>query len=157
MQNVPVVPLQNPVEPQNADDFLLPPLNSLTLLLVDDSRSMLIMLKSQLEKSGFVLFKTAVSGLEALDILENDKVEVILSDWNMPGMGGLELLAKVRASARCARLPFILVTAKAASAHILLAIRAGADDYVIKPVNVENLAKKIQSVLRRKLSLKKDL
>lgn len=123
---------------------------NLVLLLVDDSQSMIRMLKSQLEQRGFRSFKTAANGIEALDILANDRVDAVLSDIDMPGMDGMQLLARAREQQLLRRIPFILVTAKASPEHILSAVRAGIDDYLVKPVNVDTLITKLNSALVRK-------
>jgi len=122
----------------------------LSLLLVDDSKSLLLMLEGQLKGKGFGKISTASNGQNALSCLKSRKFDVILCDWDMPVMNGMQLLKEVKADAELKDIPFLLVTVHSDRNDILKAIRAGVDDYVVKPVQVGALVKKIADVVQKK-------
>jgi CheY-like chemotaxis protein len=122
----------------------------LTLLLVDDSKSMLLVLEGLLKGKGFGKITTALNGESALSCLRSGKFDVILCDWDMPVMNGMQLLKEVKADAELKEIPFLMVTMHTDRNDILKAIRAGVDDYVVKPVQVGSLVKKIADVVRKK-------
>lgn len=119
-------------------------------LVVDDLGTMRRIVCALLRELGARDLVEAEDGAQAFERLEANAIDFIVSDWNMPRMTGLQLLAKVRADSRFAHLPFLLVTAEARKDNILDAARAGADGYVVKPFSSNGLAEKIGAVLRRK-------
>lgn len=120
------------------------------ILLVDDFDTMVKIIKSLLNEIGYTNIVTARNGEQACLILEQGKIDFIISDWNMPRMTGLELLQKVRATPNWAHIPFLMVTAEAEHRHIAEAIESGVDQYIIKPFKQEKLAQKIRLALAKR-------
>jgi two-component system chemotaxis response regulator CheY len=94
-----------------------------------------------------VQFFDAGDGVEAQGVLEKQKIELLLLDWNMPRLNGLDLVKKLRADPRYDRLPIIMVTSEAAKYNVIEAVKAGVNDYLIKPVSERNLMEKIDRVI----------
>ena len=90
----------------------------------------------------------ADDGTSAWDVLENQSIDLIISDWNMPKMTGLELLKKVRADSRYAGKPFLMVTAEAQKQNVIEAVQAGVSNYVVKPFTAEAISDKLEKILR---------
>jgi len=117
------------------------------ILVVDDSPTMLRILANTLEKAGYPNIVQAENGTEGLAILAKDlEVNLILSDWNMPEMTGLEFLSKVKSSEKTKAIPFIMVTSRNVKEDILQAIKLGARDYIVKPFTVDAIKTKIQGI-----------
>tara|TARA_B100000745_G_C20142145_1_gene391597 strand:+ start:556 stop:1014 length:459 start_codon:yes stop_codon:yes gene_type:complete len=124
----------------------------LKVLIVDDHRTMLRIIKNLLEQIGITDVVEALDGQEALQKLVKDKYDLILSDWNMMPMTGLELLQYVRRdeSYQHRNVPFVMITAESKTENVLEAKKAGVDNYIIKPFNAETLEMKIKSVLQKR-------
>jgi two-component system chemotaxis response regulator CheY len=105
------------------------------------------MVKAILKNIGIQTIVTAESGKAALDKLRHSNFDLIICDWNMPEMNGIELLKTVRAEWRLDNLPFLMLTAEAYKENISEAMRAGVTDYVVKPFTAETLAKKVVAIL----------
>jgi CheY-like chemotaxis protein len=116
-------------------------------LVVDDFEPMRKVTTNQLRSIGASSIITANNGAEALRMLQKKRVDIVLSDWNMPVMTGLELLKAVRADKMLSRLPFIMITAEAERYRIEEAIDAGVDDLLVKPYTAICLAERIEKVL----------
>jgi CheY-like chemotaxis protein len=112
-------------------------------LVVDDADTMRRINSSQLERLGARYILTAANGKEAFALLRTRKVDVILSDWNMPVMDGLTLLRKVRSDPKLAMLPFIMITAESSRSQITEAIAAGVSNILIKPFTANDLSQRI--------------
>ena len=119
---------------------------SIKVLVVDDFATMRRIVKNILNQLGFKNIIEADDGTTALDILKKEPVGLIISDWNMPKMTGLELLKAVRADPNLADTPFIMVTAEAQQDNIILAVKAKVSQYVVKPFTAETLGEKIDKV-----------
>lgn len=119
-------------------------------LVVDDFDTMIRIIKNVLGELGYEDVITARNGEQAYQILSKEKIDFIISDWNMPVMTGIELLKKVKANSELAHIPFLMVTAEAEKEHIVEAIQAKVDQYIIKPFNQEMLAQKIGFALHKK-------
>lgn len=119
-------------------------------LVVDDFEPMRKVTSGQLRAMGANTVITANNGSEALHILQNRRVDVVLSDWNMPVMTGLDLLKAVRADARLARLPFIMITAEVARERVEEAIACGVSELLVKPYTSDRLAVRIEKTLTRR-------
>lgn len=117
------------------------------ILVVDDFASMRKIVHNLLADLGYSNVVEAGSGADALQIAQSGNVDLIITDWNMPSMTGLELLQQVRSSARCSSLPVLMVTAQAHRDEILAAAQAGVSDYIIKPFTTSTLKQKIDGVL----------
>ncbi len=117
------------------------------ILVVDDFSTMRRIVKTTLKQIGYEQILEAESGDEAQALLkEEGPFGLVVCDWNMPGMSGLDLLRWVRQTDRLRGLPFLMVTAEAKRENILEAIQAGVTNYVVKPFNKQKLAEKIQAI-----------
>jgi two-component system chemotaxis response regulator CheY len=116
-------------------------------LVVDDYLSMRRMVKSVLKDLGYSNVTEADDGSTALPLLRDGEFDFLITDWNMPGMPGLELLKAVRANARLAKLPVLMVTAEAKREQIVEAVQAGVNGYIIKPFTAEVLKEKLAKIL----------
>jgi two-component system, chemotaxis family, chemotaxis protein CheY len=116
-------------------------------LVVDDYLSMRRMVKSVLNDLGYSNVTEADDGSTALPLLQAGQFDFLITDWNMPGMPGLDLLKAVRANARLAKLPVLMVTAEAKREQIVEAVQAGVNGYIIKPFTAEVLKEKLAKIL----------
>jgi CheY-like chemotaxis protein len=122
-------------------------LDQLSYLVVDDMELMRAVTVNQLRGMGFEKVKVARHGLEALEMLRASHFDVVLSDWNMPHMSGLELLKALRADAKLANIPFLMVTAEAERQRIEEVISAGVNGLLVKPYNASSLKARLERVL----------
>lgn len=119
----------------------------ITVLVVDDSRIMRNIVKNTFTSLNIPCqFLEASNGKEALYQLEKNEVQLVLLDWNMPELSGLDFLKKVRLQDRYKDLPIIMVTSEAARYNVIEALKNGATDYIIKPVNEKNFSEKISKL-----------
>lgn len=117
------------------------------ILVVDDSRIMRNIVKNTFLRLNIPCdFVEASNGKEALDVLVKTKVDLILLDWNMPELSGIDFLKKVRANVNYKNLPIIMVTSEAARYNVIEALKNGATDYIIKPINDKNFSEKISKL-----------
>ena len=121
--------------------------SELKFLVVDDFSTMRRIVKNLLHDLGYVHVTEADDGKTALPILKGGGIDFLITDWNMPGMPGLELLKQVRADAALSRLPVLMLTAEAHREQIVAAAQAGVNGYVIKPFTAAILKEKIDKVL----------
>ena len=121
----------------------------LTVLVVDDVMTIRRIVRNILRDLQFKNIIDAEDGTTAARILETQKVDLIISDWNMPGMTGLELLKWVRANGTTRDVPFLMVTAEARKENIMEALQAKVSGYVVKPFTPQGLAEKLQRILPR--------
>ena len=119
---------------------------NMKILVVDDFATMRRIVKNILTQLGFKNIIEADDGTTAMKVLQQDKIDLIISDWNMPKMTGLELLKSVRAEPSWAKIPFIMVTAEAQQDNIILAVKAKVSQYIVKPFTADTLGEKIQKV-----------
>jgi len=117
------------------------------VLVVDDQALMRKIVRKLLSHIGFTRITDVADGDEALAALRTAPHGLVISDWNMDKMSGIELLAAIRADATLKNLPFILATAEGKPEHVLAAKEAGASGYIVKPFDVDSLKSKIESVL----------
>lgn len=120
---------------------------SMNVLIVDDYNTMLRIIRNLLKQIDFHNVDEAHDGAEALAMLRNGNFGLVISDWNMEPMTGLQLLQEVRADARLRATPFIMVTAESKTENVIAAKQAGVSNYVVKPFNAETLRGKIEKVL----------
>ena len=121
----------------------------LKFLVVDDSSTMRRIIRLSLVKYGIAgeNIAEAADGVEALTQLSGTKFDVILADWNMPNCDGMELLRRSRAIPGCEHIPYILITSEAGRDDVILAIKAGVTDYIVKPILYESISRKLDSAL----------
>ena len=120
---------------------------SLPVLIVDDYQTMLRILRNLLRQLEFNNVDEANNGDEALQKLRESQYNLIISDWNMAPMTGLDLLKQVRGDAKLKHIPFIMVTAESKTDNVIAAKQAGVSNYIVKPFNAETLKSKMSSVL----------
>jgi two-component system chemotaxis response regulator CheY len=129
-------------------------MNNLKILIVDDFEMIRTVIKKELTSLGFTNFEEASDGQEAFSKLKSAKemdapFDLVFCDWNMPVMTGIDLLKKCRKTPGLILLPFIMVTAESESENVIMALKMGANDYIIKPISPEVLKKKIVIVLKK--------
>lgn len=121
---------------------------NMNILIVDDYNTMLRIIKNLLKQLGFNNIFEANDGQEALEKVEQNDFGMIISDWNMEPMTGLELLESVRARSDSKKdTPFIMVTAESKTENVVAAKQAGVNNYIVKPFNAETLKGKMTAVL----------
>ena len=119
------------------------------ILIVDDFSTMRRIIKNLLRDLGFNNTVEADDGSTALPVLKNGGIDFLVTDWNMPGMSGLELLEQVRADPTLCKLPVLMVTAEAKREQIIRAAQAGVNGYVVKPFTAAVLKEKIEKIFER--------
>ena len=119
---------------------------NMRVFIVDDYTTMLRILRNLLRQLEINQVEEASDGDTAFQMMLKTPPELIISDWNMVPMTGLELLRKVRADARLKHIPFIMVTAESKTENVIIAKQAGVSNYIVKPFNAETLRAKITSV-----------
>ena len=122
---------------------------NMNILVVDDFSTMRRIVKNLLVEIGFSNIEEADDGKTALPILENGGIDFLVTDWNMPGMAGIDLLKAVRANPALSSLPVLMVTAEAKREQIMEAAEAGVNGYVVKPFTAETLQEKVDKVFAR--------
>lgn len=120
---------------------------NMNILIVDDYKTMLRIIRNLLKQLEFDNVEEASDGAEALAKLRAGNFGLVISDWNMEPMTGLELLKEVRADQRLKNLPFIMITAESKTENVIAAKQAGVSNYIVKPFNAETLREKIEKVL----------
>lgn len=123
-------------------------LHELNYLVVDDLELMRAVTVNQLRGMGFEKIKVARNGAEALELLRAFKFDIVLSDWNMPVMSGLDLLKTIRADAKLAAMPFLMITAETERQRIEAVITAGVSGLLVKPYNAGNLKSRLDRILK---------
>jgi len=119
----------------------------MTVLVVDDFSTMRRIVRNILRDLEFKTILEAENGTSALDILHTQEVHLIVSDWNMPKMTGLELLKAVRGDDKLKNLPFLMVTAESQKENIVEAVKARVSNYIVKPFTAATLAEKLAKIL----------
>jgi two-component system chemotaxis response regulator CheY len=121
------------------------------ILIVDDMSTMRKIVGKTCKELGFSDFTEAADGVQAWDALVNapQPIGLIISDWNMPNCTGLDLLKRVRADSRYKGIPFVLVTAEAEQHQVIEAVKAGVDQYVVKPFTKDDLKNKLEAVHKK--------
>ena len=120
------------------------------VLVVDDYSTMRRIIRGLLTQLGYTDIDEAADGSEALQKLRETHYGLVISDWNMDGMTGYDLLRKVRADATLKETPFIMITAEAKADHAIAAKEAGVDSYLLKPFNATVLESKIGAAMAGK-------
>ena len=120
---------------------------TMPILIVDDYKTMLRIVRNLLKQLGFENVDEAIDGTTALEKLQEKSYGLVISDWNMEPMTGLQLLREVRSSEVLKGTPFIMVTAESKSENVIAAKEAGVSNYIVKPFNAETLKSKIVAVI----------
>jgi two-component system chemotaxis response regulator CheY len=122
-----------------------------TILIVDDSRIMRNIVKNHFSELKIVCrYIEASNGAEALEQLINNPIDLVLLDWNMPKLSGIDFVKKVRTIGKYADLPIIMVTSEAAKYNVIEALKTGATDYIIKPINDKFFMEKVMAIFKQR-------
>ena len=119
---------------------------NMNILVVDDFNTMRRIIKTALKQIGFKTILEADDGTTALRVLKEHKIDLILADWNMPKMSGIQLLKEVREDESLKEIPFVLVTAEAQKDNVIQAIKAGVNNYLVKPFTADGIKEKLEQV-----------
>lgn len=119
------------------------------VLVVDDFSTMRRIVKNLLRDLGFTNIQEADDGSTALPMLQNGAFDFVVTDWNMPGMQGIDLLRAIRADASLAHIPVLLITAEAKKEQIVMAAQAGVNGYIVKPFTAATLKTKLDKIFER--------
>ncbi len=122
---------------------------NMKILIVDDFSTMRRIIKNLLRDLGFTNTQEADDGNTALPMLKKGGFDFLVTDWNMPGMTGIELLQAVRADPELSSLPVLMVTAEAKREQIIRAAEAGVNGYIVKPFTANTLKEKIEKIFER--------
>ncbi len=123
--------------------------SSTKILIVDDFGTMRKILRNVLQQLGFTKIEEAENGVQALKKLRSDSFDLVITDWNMPEMDGLELLRNIRADVKLKHLPVMMVTAEAEKDKVIEAIKAGVNNYIVKPFTAETMKQKLDQIAER--------
>jgi len=126
----------------------MPPNLKMSILVVDDFASMRHIITNILTQLGYTNVIEADNGQRALEIINSQRVDFVITDWNMPQMTGLDLLLAIRASKTHGKLPVLMVTAEAMQESIIAAAQAGVNNYIIKPFDAKTLEMKIAKIFK---------
>lgn len=119
------------------------------ILVVDDFSTMRRIIKNLLRDLGFTNTAEADDGTTALPMLQSGDFDFLVTDWNMPGMQGIDLLKAVRADAKLANMPVLMVTAEQKKEQIVEAAQAGVNGYIVKPFTAQTLKEKLEKIFER--------
>lgn len=122
---------------------------NIKILVVDDFATMRKEVKNLLKQAGYENIVEAEDGVKALRTLKSQKIDFVISDWNMPNMTGIELLKAIRADSDLAKMPFLMVTAEALQDNVIAAVKAGVNNYIVKPFTAEVLNEKITKSMEK--------
>ena len=120
---------------------------NMNILIVDDYKTILRIIRNLLKQLGFNNVDEATDGSMALQKLRDKDYGLVISDWNMEPMTGIQLLREVRADSKLKNLPFIMITAESKTENVVAAKEAGVNNYIVKPFNAATLKTKLSSVL----------
>jgi two-component system chemotaxis response regulator CheY len=122
---------------------------SKTVLVVDDFKTMRRIVRQSLKQLGFESIEEAEDGKVALQMLQKGNYQLIISDWNMPNMMGIDLLKAVRSDTRLKGIPFLMLTAESQKENVLEAARAGVSNYIVKPFTQDQLEEKLDQIYQK--------
>jgi two-component system chemotaxis response regulator CheY len=122
---------------------------NMKVLVVDDFSTMRRIVKNLLRDLGFTNIQEADDGSTALPMLQSGEFDFVVTDWNMPGMQGIDLLRAIRADASLSHIPVLMVTAEAKKEQIVMAAQAGVNGYIVKPFTAATLKTKLDKIFER--------
>lgn len=122
---------------------------NMKILIVDDFSTMRRIIRNLLRDLGFTNTQEADDGSTALPMLKNGDFDFVVTDWNMPGMQGIDLLRNIRADDQLKHLPVLMVTAEAKREQIVAAAQAGVNGYIVKPFTAATLKEKLDKIFER--------
>ncbi len=121
---------------------------NMNVLVVDDAATMRRIVRSLLRELGLKNIREAEDGVIALESLKTQKADLVVSDWSMPNMTGLELLQKMKADDGLKDIPVLMVTAESKKENIMQAVQAGVSNYIVKPFNSQTLEEKLHKIFK---------
>lgn len=119
------------------------------ILVADDIYNMRAAVKTHLKNMGFNNIKTVEDGRKAWEVLNEEAYDLVIADWKMPNMDGLQLLERIRSSEIYTDMPFLMITALGTREDVIQAVQAGVTEYIVKPFNGETLKLKLDRILGR--------
>ncbi len=122
---------------------------NMKILVVDDFSTMRRIVKNVLKQIGFEKLEEAEDGAQAYSKLQNGNFDFVVSDWNMPNLDGMGLLKKIRSDEKLKDLPVLMVTAEAEKEKVVEAIKAGVNNYIVKPFTAEVLKEKMDKIFEK--------
>ncbi|WP_281951188.1 chemotaxis response regulator CheY [Nitrosophilus kaiyonis] len=122
------------------------PDKNIKILVVDDMSTMRRIIKNLLNQLGYKNIDEAEDGLAGLQKLRNNKYDFVITDWNMPNMTGLEMVQEIRKDPNLKNTPILMVTAEAKKENVIMAIKAGVNNYIVKPFPAEVLKEKMEKI-----------
>ncbi len=125
----------------------MPPAD-IRILVVDDMSTMRRIIKTILNQLGYTNIDEAENGKQALAKLKNEKYDFVITDWNMPEMDGLSLVKAIRSDEELKSLPVLMVTAEAKKENVMEALKAGVNNYIVKPFTPEVLKEKMEKIFK---------
>ena len=123
------------------------PDQTIKILTVDDFSTMRRIIRNILRQLGYSNIIEAESGAAALDALQTQNIDFVITDWNMPNMNGLELLKAIRTNDKLQNIPVLMVTAEALKDNVIEAVKVGVNGYIVKPFTAEMLKERIDAIL----------
>ena len=120
--------------------------SSMKILVVDDFQVMRKVVSTCLKQLNYLNIEEASDGVEAFEKLKSDKIDFVITDWEMPNMTGIDLLKKIRSDDSLKHIPVMMVTAEGLQENIIEAIRAGVNNYIVKPIDVDSLREKMHKI-----------
>ncbi len=126
------------------------PDKNMRILVVDDAPMIRRILKNLLKEMGFSNIEEAEDGMVALQKLRQQPFDFVITDWNMPNLTGIELVQEIRKDPNLKHLPVMMVTAEAKKENIILALKSGVNNYIVKPFTPENVKSKIEAIFSAK-------
>ena len=121
---------------------------NMKVLIVDDFATMRRIVRNVLKQVGLTSIVEADNGKAALKVLKKESIDLILCDWNMPEMSGIDLLKAVKSDDALKNIPFVMVTAEAQKENILEAVKAGVSSYIVKPFTAETVSEKLNTIFK---------
>ncbi len=119
---------------------------NMAILIVDDYKTMLRIIRNLLKQIGFDNVDEATDGSTALQRLREKNYGLVISDWNMEPMTGLQLLKEIRSDSKLKHIPFIMITSESKTENVIAAKEAGVSNYIVKPFNADTLKQKLQAI-----------
>ena len=119
---------------------------NMAILIVDDYKTMLRIIRNLLKQIGFDNVDEATDGSTALQRLREKNYGLVISDWNMELMTGLQLLKEIRSDSKLKHIPFIMITSESRTENVIAAKEAGVSNYIVKPFNADALKQKLQAI-----------
>lgn len=119
---------------------------NMAILIVDDYKTMLRIIRNLLKQIGFDNVDEATDGSTALQRLREKNYGLVISDWNIEPMTGLQLLKEIRSDSKLKHIPFIMITSESRTENVIAAKEAGVSNYIVKPFNADTLKQKLQAI-----------